>query len=197
MATSQALDELAAAADQTAPIALTPVNDPMTMDNGAISIRKTNLYRQGVDQPLLPWYTSPTANAQAYCTDMVNFQAARLDLDKPYTTNAPSPVPSLGNNLFTFLAARLAGSFGNLNCQNYGLIDPVTLTLDANGVATDAALNITQQTPMGARVPSTPPATPAAASTPSTSAPATTSSPSPSAPAPVSPTPTPTPSPAG
>ena len=56
-ATSQALDELAAAANQAAPIALTPVNDPMTMDNGAFSIAKTNLYRAGVDQPPLPGST--------------------------------------------------------------------------------------------------------------------------------------------
>ena len=178
MGTSQAVDELVAAADQTAPIALTPVNDPMTMDNGAFSIRKTNLYRRGVDQPLLPRNTSMTANAQAYCTNMINIQAARLELDKSFMTGAPSPVPSLGNNLFTFLAARLAGSFGNLNCQNYGLTDPVTLTLDANGVATNATLNSALQTPMGGAAPSAPAvgsAQPSASASPTASA---TSSPS-------------------
>ena len=40
-----------------------------------------------------------------------------------------------GNNLFTFLANRLSMSFTNLNCQNFGLTDPVTVTLDGNGVA--------------------------------------------------------------
>jgi hypothetical protein len=187
--TSQAMDELAAAASQTAPIALTPVNDPMTMGNGAFSIRKTDLYRRGVDQPLLPRDTSATANAQAYCTDMINIEAARLQLDKSFTTGAPSPVPSLGDNLFTFLAARLAGSFGNLGCQKYGLTDPVTLTLDANGVATDAALSAAPQTPMGTPIPSasaevTPPATPSASASSTASAsspppPAATTSPSP------------------
>jgi hypothetical protein len=189
MGTSQALDELAAAAAQTAPVALTPVNDPMTMDNGAFSVQKTNLYRQGVDQPLLPADANTTANAQAYCTDMVNIQTARLDLDKAYTTGAPTPVPSIGNNLFTFLAARLSASFGNLNCKNYGLNDPVTLTLDANGVATGATLNAAMQTPTGgpARSPLAP-TTPAG--TPSTRGPAAASaSPTPSASASPSPSP--------
>jgi hypothetical protein len=67
---------------------------------------------------------------------------------------AASPVPSLGDNLFTFMAARLAGSFGDLNCQKYGLTDPVTLTMNANGVATEAALNIVPQSPLGAPAPS-------------------------------------------
>ena len=41
-----------------------------------------------------------------------------------------SPVPAMGNNLATFLGARLAGSFDNLNCKNYGLTNPVTVTTD-------------------------------------------------------------------
>ena len=47
--------------------------------------------------------------------------------------------------LTTFLAARLAGSFDNLNCKNYGLTDPITLTTDDNGVATAATYNTTPQ----------------------------------------------------
>jgi hypothetical protein len=61
-----------------------------------------------------------------------------------------SPVPDLGNNLATFLAARLSGSFDNLNCKAYGLTDPVTLTTDANGVATAATFDTTPQTTKGA-----------------------------------------------
>jgi hypothetical protein len=30
----------------------------------------------------------------------------------------------LGDNLATFLAARLSGSFDNLSCKDYGLTDP-------------------------------------------------------------------------
>ena len=62
-------------------------------------------------------------------------------------TGTASPVPGLGNNLATFLAARLSGSFDNLNCKNYGLTDPVTLTADGNGVATAATFNTTRQKP--------------------------------------------------
>ena len=52
----------------------------------------------------------------------------------------------MGNNLLTFLANRLNMSFTNLNCQNFGLTNPVTVTLDGNGVATAATFNVTQQT---------------------------------------------------
>ena len=60
-------------------------------------------------------------------------------------TGTASPVPDLGDNLADFLAARLSGSFDNLNCKTYGLTDPVTLTTDANGVATAATFNTTPQ----------------------------------------------------
>jgi len=77
---------------------------------------------------------------------MVNIQTARLKLDAPMETGTASPVPALGNDLANFLAARLSASFGNLNCANFGLTNPVTLTTDANGVATGATFNTAQQT---------------------------------------------------
>jgi hypothetical protein len=40
-------------------------------------------------------------------------------------------------------------SFTNLNCQNFGLTNPVTVTLDGNGAATAATFNTTQQTATG------------------------------------------------
>jgi hypothetical protein len=43
------------------------------------------------------------------------------------------------------MANRLNMSFTNLNCQNFGLTNPVTVTLDGNGVATAATINATQQ----------------------------------------------------
>ena len=49
--TSQALDELSAAKNQTAPIALVPENDEMVLVNNAFSVAKTNLYRSNVGQP--------------------------------------------------------------------------------------------------------------------------------------------------
>jgi hypothetical protein len=53
-----------------------------------------------------------------------------------------TPVPDVGNNLFTFLAARLAASWDNLGCGALlNAPDPVNLTLDANGVATAATFS--------------------------------------------------------
>ena len=54
-------------------------------------------------------------------------------------------MPGTGNNLLTFMANRLLMSFTNLNCQNFGLKNPVTVTLDGNGAAIAAQFNTTQQ----------------------------------------------------
>jgi hypothetical protein len=143
---SQALNELSARVNQKGTIALLPVNNPQLLVGGNFSIGKTNAYRVETDQPQLAATTNTSRNAARYCQNMVNIQAPRLKLDAAMETGTASPVPALGNNLATFLAARLSGSFGNLNCQNFGLTDPVTLTLDGNGVATDATFNTTQQT---------------------------------------------------
>jgi hypothetical protein len=143
---SQALNELSARANQKGTIALLPVNNPQLLVGGDFSIGKTNAYRIETDQPRLAATTNTSRNAARYCQNMINIATSRLKLDAAMETGTASPVPALGNNLATFLAARLSGSFGNLNCQNFGLTDPVTLTTDANGVATAATFNTTQQT---------------------------------------------------
>jgi hypothetical protein len=144
MSASQALNELMARQDQRGTVALLPVNDPQLLVGGQFSVGKTNLYRAETDQR--PLATTNTAqNAARYCQNMVNIQAPRLKLDANLETGTASPVPALGNNLATFLAARLSGSFGNLNCQNFGLTNPVTLQLDGNGVATGATFATAQQ----------------------------------------------------
>ncbi|HTR94209.1 MAG TPA: hypothetical protein VMI73_20940, partial [Trebonia sp.] len=51
-----------------------------------------------------------------------------------------------GNTLATFMGARLSASFTNLNCQNFGLANPVTVTVDGNGIATAVTYNTAQQT---------------------------------------------------
>jgi len=61
-----------------------------------------------------------------------------------------SPVPTVGNNLATFLGNRLAMSFVNLNCGDFGLTNPATPTLDGNGVATAVSYSLTQQAAKGA-----------------------------------------------
>ena len=142
--TSQALDELFAARNQTAPIALVPENDPMALVNGAFSQQKTNLYRASVDQPVM--MRAQTADTPAaYCENMVNVQSLFLQNNQTLLATGTSPVPAVGSNLFTFMANRLNMSFTNLNCQNFGLANPVTVTLDGNGVAIAAAINATRQ----------------------------------------------------
>jgi hypothetical protein len=142
---SQALDELSARANQKGTIALLPVNNPQLLVGGQFSIGKTNTYRIETDQRPLPFNTNLDRNAGRYCLNMINIATPRLKLDAPMETGTASPVPALGNNLATFLAARLAGSFANLNCKNYGLTDPITLTTDNNGVATAATYNTTPE----------------------------------------------------
>ncbi len=143
---SQALTALSAAQNQPQTPALLPVNDPQLLVAGQMSIAKTNVYRAEVDQPLLARNTNVNQNAANYCQDMVNLQTPKLKLDATVQANTGSPVPAIGNNLATFLAARESASFANLNCQNFALTNPVTLTLDGNGVATAATFNVTQQT---------------------------------------------------
>ena len=44
----------------------------------------------------------------------------------------------MADNLFDFLAMRLQQSFVNLNCQNFGLLNDVSTTVDGNGVVVAA-----------------------------------------------------------
>jgi hypothetical protein len=142
---SQALNELSARANQKGTIALLPANNPQLLVGGQFSLGKTNMYRAETDQPLLRRNANLDRNAGQYCQDMINIATPRLKLDAAMETGTASPVPALGDNLATFLAARLSGSFDNLNCKNYGLTNPVALTTDDNGVATAATFNTTPQ----------------------------------------------------
>ncbi|MGE5134378.1 MAG: hypothetical protein ACM32E_15930 [Gemmatimonadota bacterium] len=142
---SQALDELSAAANQAAPAALVPENDPMVLVNNAFSAQKTNLYRSNVGQPPISRGNNRADSPANYCANMLNLQAAFLNANQAALATGASPVPAVGNNLFTFLANRLNMSFTNLNCQNFGLKNPVTVTLDGNGVATAATFSTAPQ----------------------------------------------------
>jgi len=153
---SLALDELMAAADQQAPIALVPTNDPMTLNNNNASRTKTNLYRAGVDQPAV---NQATDTPTAYCQNLVTVGQQRTQLDKNLTMNGASPSAAMATNLFTFLANRLSQSFTNLGCMNLlHMNNPVTVTLDGNGVATAAMFAAAAGTP-GTNCGPTPPAT--------------------------------------
>ena len=142
---SQALNELSARQHQSGTVALLPVNDPQLLVGGQFSLGKTNLYRTETDMATLARGTNLTRNAAQYCQNMINIATPRLKLDAPMETGTPSPVPDEGDNLATFLAARLSASFDNLSCKDYGLTNPMTMTLDANGVATGATYDTTHQ----------------------------------------------------
>ena len=143
---SQALNEISARVNQHGVIALVPPNDEMTLVGGQSSIAKTNVYRSLVDQPLLGGHTNAAQVAADSCQNMANIQPARNQLDMTRELNFGSPVPAVGNNLATFMGNRLAMSFANLGCANFGLTDPATVTLDGNQVATAVTYNLAEQT---------------------------------------------------
>src|SRR5262249_54414626 len=118
---SQALNALSARQNQQGPRALLPLNDPQLLVGGQFSIGKTNAFRMMNDQPLLSRNTNKNQNAATYCQNMVSIQPAKLQADAAMEAGFTSPVPDVGNNLATFLGARLAGSFDNMNCGNFGL----------------------------------------------------------------------------
>jgi hypothetical protein len=148
-APSQALNELSARVNQKGTIALNPTNDEMTLVGGQMSVTKANVYRSLVDQPLLQQGTNPATVAADYCQNMVNIAPARNQLDMTKDAAFGTPVAAVGNNLATFLGNRLSMSFVNLGCANYGLKNPVAVTLDGNGVATAVTYTLTQQKATG------------------------------------------------
>ena len=176
MTSSQALDELLAAKNQPAIAALVPENDEMVLNaQGQFDVSKTNLYRAEVGQTAINQQNNRNDSPAMYCQNMVNIQTPFLAANQTLLATGSSPVPGVGNNLLNFMANRLNMSFTNLGCQNYGLTNPVTVTLDGNGAAVAAAFNTTVQTASNttATMPpptATPTATPTASSTASPSA---------------------------
>ncbi len=112
-ATSLALNELQAAAYQTAPVALVPLSDPMAQDSGGTSVAKTNRYRAGVNQSTVDMATETPV---AYCQSLVGVGMPRVGADRALTRHMVSPDSGAADSLFTFLAQRLAGSFDVLSC---------------------------------------------------------------------------------
>jgi hypothetical protein len=156
--TSQALDELSAAANQKEPVALVPENDPMTEVNGQLSQWKTDLYRLGVGQPLViggtqqPFSQSDLGGQQAdtpanFCANMLNIQSAFIAANQARFSATASPAPATGNNLFTFMAARLSASYTSLGCAGFGLKNTVSLSLNGQGAAVTATVSLARQVP--------------------------------------------------
>ena len=136
------LDELQAAAQQAAPVALVPAGDPMVLNNNNPDLNKLNAYRIGVDQPQAQGMRA--ASTTAYCRHLLAIGPARIQLDMQFTQGRGSPDPAAANSLLNFLAQRFVATYGpnGLNCA--GLLnkpDPIAVTTDDNGVAISATFN--------------------------------------------------------
>ena len=91
MGTSQALDELQATKDATAPIALVPENDEMVLVDNNFSATKTNLYRMNVGQPPISNANNQVNSPANYCQNMVNVQTPFLAKNQTSLTGWPDP----------------------------------------------------------------------------------------------------------
>jgi hypothetical protein len=142
MATSQALDELLAARNQPKDAALIPENDEMVLDNGGSwDVAKTDLYRAQIGQAPVDSRTDASSSPAMFCQNMVNIQTPFIAANEKVFAAWPSPVPTVGDTLYTFLANRLASSFDNLNCANFGLHQTVMVVNNGAGAATQATLS--------------------------------------------------------
>jgi hypothetical protein len=147
MTTSQALDELLAARNQPANAALVPENDEMVLGvGGSPDAAKTDLYRAEIGQAPVDSQTDASSSPQMFCQNLVNIQTPFIAANEKIFAAWPSPVPTVGDTLFTFMANRLASSFDNLNCANFGLHQTVTVVNNGAGAATQATLSDDPQT---------------------------------------------------
>jgi hypothetical protein len=135
-----ALNELQARMYQPTPVALVPLGDPMTEVNGVDSLQKVNLYRMGVDQPVVT--AEGDADTARYCRQILRIAPERMALNRAVLTAGPSPDAAAANSLFTFLAQRLVTTYQLLNCAteiNQAL--PLSTTSDATGVTLSASID--------------------------------------------------------
>src|ERR1700722_8905203 len=151
--TSQALDELLANANQPKTAALIPENDEMVLAaNNTFDAVKTDMYRAEVGQAPIDAADDRSSSPEMYCQYMIDIQTPFLAANQALLESGQPPVANVGDNLLTFLANRLNMSFTNLACQNFGLTNPVTVTLNAQGIAVAATFNTTMQTAHAATV---------------------------------------------
>jgi hypothetical protein len=153
---SMPTDELFAKYRQAAPIALVPLSDPMTfkapftnvnpttlltiMDRDVESLFRVDLYRLNSDQPLARRHIG--ADPSTYCTNLREIQLTQMIIpDAALLNKFPSPVASLGTNLYAFLVNRYSQSYQFLNCQQLiGVPSNVTVTFNAQGVPNGATV---------------------------------------------------------
>ena len=141
------LNELQARALQASPVALVPLGDPMTLNNGAANLAKVDLYRQGVDQPQAGFASQ--ADTARYCRNMLRIAPARMLQDQSFLMPDPthptrglSPDPAVADSLYTFMGQRFVASYQILDCQGLlNIPDPVSVTVDGNGVTTAVTID--------------------------------------------------------
>jgi hypothetical protein len=144
---SQALDELLAEKNEPAIPALVPENDEMVLSgSGQLDPAKDNLYREELGQAPIDAANNKFDSPAMFCQNMINIQTPFLAANQTLLATGQSPVTATGDNLLTFLANRLNMSFTNLGCQDFGLTNPVTVTLNGAGVAVAATFNTAHQT---------------------------------------------------
>jgi len=140
MVSALPLNELQARFTQPAPVAIVPGGDPMTLVNGNLSLNKTNLYRLGVDMPTGNSYFD--VDTGRYCRQMLRIAPQRMLADQKALTAFNTPDAGAANSLFTFLAQRFVATYQLLDCEALiNAADPVSVTLNRQGVAVSAAVN--------------------------------------------------------
>jgi len=146
LTTSQALDELLAARNQPRNAALVPENDEMVVDlGGGIDVAKTDLYRAEIGQAPVSAQNAASSSPAMFCQNLINVQGPFLAANEAALSKWASPVPTVGDTLYTFLASRLASSVDNLGCKAFGLTNPVAMVNDGAGAATQATINTAPQ----------------------------------------------------
>lgn len=179
MISAQPLEELQAAAHQPEPAALVPSADPMVLVNDRPNLLKQNLFRAGVDQPPVATRAQARADLKTYCQNLYDIAPKRMQQNETLFSAQASPTPAVATNLFTFLAQRFVFSFEEqgLGCAKLlNVADPIQLTMNDAGVATDATINYNppDQAGQAGTTPATTPPQPAAQTPTPAQAPAAT-----------------------
>jgi hypothetical protein len=147
LASSAALDEIAAGAYQPKIAALVPENDQMARgSDGGFDAAKTDLYREELGQAPISNRNNKTSDPEMYCQHMVDIQTPFLAANRTLLATGQPPVAAVGDNLLTFMANELNMSFTNLGCQRFGLTNPVTVHKNGAGVAVAATFSASVQT---------------------------------------------------
>jgi hypothetical protein len=139
---AQALNELQARMEQGTPVALIPGGDPMTQFAGNDDRTKVNEYRRVVYQPVADSYSD--VDTARYCRQMLRIAPQRLLNNKKVLSAFYTPDPGAANNLYNFMGQRWVASYQILNCETLIKVpDPVSVTTNADGVATATTINTT------------------------------------------------------